>query len=204
MALRNLLKERGIDADATALRSRLTRSRISAGMSFGVMAARRYRTAGSTASGPTAWAPSLRCKAEQARWFLDARRDPGVSDFTMASVVASDRLIETRPDVAASAVRAIVKAKLRSSRTSRCRRHRAPALSGNRSRADRELIRRDLPYYSPAISRPPLADDRFLDCGQHSQRRPAYEDVVARNSSPLARLIACGPSLVRILLNLPE
>ena len=112
---------------------------------------------------------------------LDARRDPGVPNYTMASVVASDRLIETKPGVAAAAVRAIVKAQ----RLLKENVELAGTI-GRRLYPETEagliatLIRRDLPYYDAAVSSE--AVERMIDFSIGAgvlKRRPAYEEVVA-------------------------
>jgi ABC-type nitrate/sulfonate/bicarbonate transport system substrate-binding protein len=86
---------------------------------------------------------------------LDVRRGDGPKgcfDYTMASIATTQRLIDKSPEVAAAAVRAIVKTQ--------------HALKKNVARATEvgrklfppaeaelivELIRRDLPYYDAAI-----------------------------------------------------
>ena len=66
----------------------------------------------STASGPTAWAPRSRCAAAPA---LSCSTSGAATDpkrcfnYTMASLAATDRLIARSPEIAAAAVRAIVK-----------------------------------------------------------------------------------------------
>src|SRR5882724_10505618 len=162
MALRQLLKERGIDAERDGIAIAPIPGAHGAGMSFGVMAAQALedgRIDGFWANGMGA---ELAVRSGAGTVVLDARRDPGVPHYTAASVVAADRLIETRPDVAAAAVRAIVKAQQALKRNA--------GLAGDIGRRlypeteaglIAELIHRDLPYYSPAISR--QAVDRMID-----------------------------------------
>ena len=87
---------------------------------------------------------------------LDVRRGDGPKaafNYTMSALAATDRLIDGSPDAAAAAVRALVKTQA--------------ALKADVARATEvgkrlfppaeaaliaELIRRDLPYYDPAIS----------------------------------------------------
>jgi ABC-type nitrate/sulfonate/bicarbonate transport system substrate-binding protein len=87
---------------------------------------------------------------------LDIRRSdgpPACFNYTMASIAATDRLINDRPDDAAGAIRAITAA------------HAAlksdPPLAGKvgeklfppqEARLIENLIRRDLPYYDASIS----------------------------------------------------
>ena len=189
MALRQLLRERGIDPERDGIEIAPIPGAHGAGMSFGVMAAQALadgRVDGFWANGMGA---ELAVRRGVGTVVLDARRDPGVPNFTMASVVASDRLIETKPEVAASAVRAIVK-------THRLLRENVEFAStiGRQLYPETEagliatLIGRDLPYYDAAISRE--AVERMVDFSVASgvlKRRPAYEEVVATQFAPLWR-----------------
>ena len=67
----------------------------------------------STASGPTAWRPRSRSTAGVGTIVLDVRRGdgpPGCFDYTMPVLATTERLIESSPDTAAAAVRALVAA----------------------------------------------------------------------------------------------
>ncbi|WP_410969154.1 hypothetical protein, partial [Salmonella sp. SAL04284] len=90
---RQLLRERGIDADRDGIEIAPIAGAHGAGMSFGVMAAQALedgRVDGFWANGMGA---ELAVRRGAGTVVLDARRDPGVPNYTMASVVASDRLI---------------------------------------------------------------------------------------------------------------
>jgi len=160
-----------------------------AGMSFGVMAAQALaegRIDGFWANGMGA---ELAVRRGVGTVVVDARRDTAVPDYTMPVIVAADRLIESAPDTAAAAVRAIVKVQ--------------QALKANVDLAHdigrrlfpeteagliAELIRRDLPYYDAAISR--AAIDRmirFSNAAGVLKRQPAYEEIVATRFEPLWR-----------------
>jgi NitT/TauT family transport system substrate-binding protein len=108
-------------------------------------------------------------------------------NYTMASVAATDRLIEKSPDVVAAAVRAIVK-------TQAALRHNV-SLAAEVGRAlfpeteaglIVELIRRDLPYYDASISPDFVAGmSQFVrDLGLVDQPL-RYEQVVATQFRPL-------------------
>jgi ABC-type nitrate/sulfonate/bicarbonate transport system substrate-binding protein len=88
---------------------------------------------------------------------LDIRRGDGPKpcfNYTMASIATTDKLIQDTPDVARAAVRALVK-------TQKALKQDPTLATGigrklfPPSEADliAELIRRDGPYYDPAISR---------------------------------------------------
>jgi ABC-type nitrate/sulfonate/bicarbonate transport system substrate-binding protein len=187
MALRQLLMESGIDPERDRVHIAPIPGAHGAGMNFGVMAAQALeerRVDGFWANGMGA---ELAVRRGVGTVVLDARRDPGVPDYTMASIVASDRLIADRPEVAAAAVRAVVAAQR--------------ALQGNVELArdigrklfpeiEAELIagliKRDLPFYSAAISRPAI--ERMIGFSQAAgilKRHPAYEEVVATQFAPL-------------------
>ena len=187
MALRQLLAEAGINGERDGVRIAPIPGAHGAGMSFGVMAAQALedgRVDGFWANGMGA---ELAVRRGIGTIVLDARRDPGVPDYTMASVVASDGLIAAAPDTAAAAVRAIVKT------------HEALKANvdlagdiGRRLFPEAEaslivnLIRRDLPYYDATISR--AAVDRmvrFSGAAGILKRQPNYEEVVATSFAPL-------------------
>ena len=152
-----------------------------AGVSFGVNAAKAMEEGKIDGFWANGMGAELAVRRGVGTVVLDARRDPGVPNYTMASVVASDRLIETKPGVAAAAVRAIVKAQ----RLLKENVELAGTI-GRRLYPETEagliatLIRRDLPYYDAAVSSE--AVERMIDFSIGAgvlKRRPAYEEVVA-------------------------
>ena len=121
---------------------------------------------------------------------LDVRRGDGPKaafNYTMASVAATDRLIEEQPEVAAAAVRAIVKTqgalKADVTRAAQVGRKLFPA---SEAALIAELIRRDLPYYDAAI-----APDFVAGMSQFARDLGLvdaplrYEQVVATQFAPL-------------------
>src|SRR6202035_97077 len=88
---------------------------------------------------------------------LDVRRGDGPKacfNYTMASIATTDKVIAEKPDVARAAVRALVK-------TQRALKQDPTLATGigkklfppSEAELIAELIRRDLPYYDPTISR---------------------------------------------------
>jgi len=187
MALRQLLAEGGIDPERDGVAIAPISGAHGAGMSFGVMAAQALedgRVDGFWANGMGA---ELAVRRGAGTVVLDARRDPGVPDYTMATIVASDRLIAERPEVAAAAVRTAVGAQ-------RALQENVELAHGIGRRlfpkVEAELItgliRRDLPFYTAAISRD--AVQRMIGFSQAAgilKRQPAYEEVVATQFQPL-------------------
>jgi len=87
---------------------------------------------------------------------IDVRRGDGPKEcfnYTMASVATTDRLIDEKPEIAAAAVRAIVKTqaalKADPTRATEVGRKLFPP---SEAELLAELIRRDLPYYDATIS----------------------------------------------------
>jgi ABC-type nitrate/sulfonate/bicarbonate transport system substrate-binding protein len=121
---------------------------------------------------------------------LDVRRGDGPKpcfNYTMSSIATSDRLIERSPETAAAAVRALVKTqaalKADVSRATQIGRKLFPP---SEAELIAELIRRDLPYYDPTISRDFVAGmNQFArDVGILKGDVP-YEGVVATQFSHL-------------------
>jgi ABC-type nitrate/sulfonate/bicarbonate transport system substrate-binding protein len=121
---------------------------------------------------------------------LDVRRGDGPKaafNYTMASIATTDALIARSPEAAAGAVRAIVKTQAALKQdVSRAGGVGAKLFPPEPAALITELIRRDLPYYDPTISREFVAgmakfarDVGVLD-GELS-----YEDAVATQFSNL-------------------
>ena len=115
---------------------------------------------------------------------LDVRRGDGPKgcfDYTMASIATSERLIDKSPEIAASAVRAIVKTqnalKKNVARAAEVGRKLFPPAEAE---LIVELIRRDLPYYDASISESFVAGmNQFSrDLGIVTGHVP-YEKIVA-------------------------
>jgi NitT/TauT family transport system substrate-binding protein len=115
---------------------------------------------------------------------LDVRRGDGPRpcfNYTMSALATTDRLIAQSPDVAAAAVRALVKTqnalKADVSRATEVGRKLFPPAEAE---LIAELIRRDLPYYAPSISPDFVAAmNQFARDIGILQRQVPYEKVVA-------------------------
>jgi ABC-type nitrate/sulfonate/bicarbonate transport system substrate-binding protein len=115
---------------------------------------------------------------------IDARRGdgpPGCFDYTAAVIATTDKLIAEHPKAAAGAIKAIMatQAALKAdlSLATRIGRKLFPPMQAE---LIAELIRRDLPFYDPALSRPFIASlGQFCqDMGVQSRPVP-YEQIVA-------------------------
>jgi ABC-type nitrate/sulfonate/bicarbonate transport system substrate-binding protein len=187
MTLRQLLAEAGIDPARDGIEIAPIPGAHGAGMSFGVIAAQALedgRVDGFWANGMGA---ELAVRRGVGTVVIDARRDAGMPDYTMASIVASDQLIKLSPDVAAAAVRAIVRAQqaLKADVTlaGQIGREVFPKLEAD---VITDIVRRDLPYYDATIT--PEAVTRMIGFSQAAgilKRTPAYDEVVAAQFRPL-------------------
>lgn len=123
---------------------------------------------------------------------LDVRRGDGPKacfDYTMSALAATDRLIRDEPDIAAAAVRALV----RTQAALKADPERAAAVGAKLFPADAaaliaELVRRDVPYYDAAISRDFVAGmNRFCRDVGILAGDPPYEQIVAAQFASLWR-----------------
>jgi ABC-type nitrate/sulfonate/bicarbonate transport system substrate-binding protein len=190
MGLRRLLVEAGIDLARDQVRIAPVPGAQGAGVNFGVTAAKALEERKIDGFWANGMGAEVAVRRGVGTMILDVRRGDGPKpcfNYTMASIAASDRLIERSPEAAAGAVRAMVKAQA--------------ALKENVARATdigrklfppseaeliAELIRRDLPYYDASISRDFVAGmNQFSrDVGILSGDVP-YEGVVATQFSHL-------------------
>jgi ABC-type nitrate/sulfonate/bicarbonate transport system substrate-binding protein len=190
MGLRRLLLEAGIDRARDQVKIAPVPGAQGAGVNFGVTAAKvleERKLDGFWANGMGA---EVAVRRGVGTMVLDVRRGDGPKpcfNYTMASIATSDRLIERSPETAAAAVRALVKThaalKADVSRATQIGRKLFPP---SEAELIAELIRRDLPYYDPTISRDFVAGmNQFSrDVGILKDDVP-YERVVATQFSHL-------------------
>jgi NitT/TauT family transport system substrate-binding protein len=182
--LRRLLAAAGIDVVQDQVHIGPVPAASAAGVSFGVTAAQALEAG--TIDG--FWANAMGAEVAVRRGIgtvvLDVRRGdgpPAARDYTFPALVTTERRITQEPQTVAAAIRAIVKAQelLRQdpARATEVGQRLFPAAEAG---LIAELIRRDLPYYDPAISAEAVAGmNRFAqDVGLLSGPVP-YEQVVA-------------------------
>lgn len=154
--LQRLLAEAGVDLDRDGVRIGPFPGVEGAGSSFGVAAARAL----SEGAIDGFWANGMGAEVAVRRGVgtvvLDVRRGdgpPAAASYTFPALIATDRLIEEEPEVAAAAVHALVAAQrsLRgnSSQATEVGRRLFPPMEAE---IIEELVRRDLPFYDPVIS----------------------------------------------------
>jgi ABC-type nitrate/sulfonate/bicarbonate transport system substrate-binding protein len=156
MGLRRLLIAAGIDL----MRDRVTIAPVpgasGAGVNFGLTAAKALEERKIDGFWANGMGAEVAVRGGIGDIVLDVRRGDGPKDcfdYTMASIATTDRLIEKSPEVAAAAVRAMVKTqnalKKDVARAAEVGRKLFPS---EQAGLIVELIRRDLPYYDAAIS----------------------------------------------------
>src|SRR5712671_2179564 len=188
VGLRRLLIEAGIDLARDDVKIAPVPGAVGAGVNFGVTAAKALEDRKIDGFWANGMGTEVAVRRGVGTVVLDVRRGDGPKpcfNYTMASIAATDRLIDGSPEVAAAAVRAIVKtqAALRADpdRAAEVGRKLFPPAE---AALIAELIRRDLPYYDATISRDFVAGmNQFSrDVGILTGDVP-YERVVATEFS---------------------
>jgi ABC-type nitrate/sulfonate/bicarbonate transport system substrate-binding protein len=184
MGLNRLLQEAGIDLVRDQVKVQPVPGMQGAGVNFGVTAARAMEERKIDGFWANGMGAEVALRRGVGTLVLDVRRGDGPKpcfNYTMASIATTDKLIAEKPDVAAAAVRALVKTQAALKKD--------PSLAtgiGKKlfppSEAEliAELIRRDGPYYDPTISREFVAGmSQFCRDVGILKGQPAYEQVVA-------------------------
>jgi NitT/TauT family transport system substrate-binding protein len=157
---------------------------ITAGVNFGLTAAKALEERKIDGFWANGMGAEVAVRRGVGTVVLDVRRGDGPHgcfDYTMASIATTQRLIDKSPEVAAAAVRAIVKTqnalKKNVARAAEVGRKLFPPAEAE---LIVELIRRDLPYYDAAISESFVAGmNRFARGAGILSGDVAYEKVVA-------------------------
>src|SRR5271169_2267862 len=192
MGLRRLLIEAGIDLERDGVTITPVPGASGATVNFGLTAAKALEEGKIDGFWANGMGTEVAVRRGVGTIVLDVRRGDGPKpcfNYTMASVAATDRLIDGTPEVAAAAIRAIIKtqAALRADpeRAAEVGRKLFPPAE---AALIAELIRRDLPYYDPSISREFVAGmNQFArDIGILAGDIP-YEQVVATRFADLWR-----------------
>ena len=188
--LRRLLIEAGIDLERDKVTIAPVPGAQGAGINFGVTAARALEERKIDGFWANGMGTEVAVRRGAGTVVLDVRRGDGPKpcfNYTMASIATTDQLIKRSPDAAAAAVRALVNThaalKTDPARATEVGRKLFPP---SEAELIAELIRRDLPYYDPSISRTFVAGmNQFSrDVGILSGD-VAYEDIVATQLAPL-------------------
>ena len=190
MGLRRLLIEAGIDLDRDRVKIAPVPGAQGAGVNFGVTAAKALEERKIDGFWANGMGTEVAVRRGVGTVILDVRRGDGPKpcfNYTMAAIAAADRLIQKSPETAAAAVRALVKThaalKADVGRATEVGRKLFPP---SEAELIAELIRRDLPYYDPSISKSFVAGmNQFSrDVGILTGDVP-YESIVATQFSHL-------------------
>ena len=192
MGLRRLLIEAGIDLPRDNVKIAPVPGAVGAGVNFGVTAAKALEERKIDGFWANGMGAEVAVRRGVGTLVLDVRRGDGPKscfNYTMASIATTDARIARDPDVAAAAVRAIVKtqAALRKDpeRASEVGRKLFPPAE---AALIAELIRRDLPYYDATITPEFVAGmNGFARDMGILKGSPGYEDVVATQFGDLWR-----------------
>lgn len=190
LSLHRMLVEAGIDPDQNNVQIMPIPGAAGPNVSFGLSAAKALEDGKLDGF----WANGMGCEVAVRRgvgtMVLDVRRGDGpppVRDYTFSALVATDKRLKDQPASARAAIRALMKAhkalKEDPSRATPVGQKRFPP---SEAELIAELVRRDLPYYDPAISPEKVARmNRFAqDIGLLKADTP-YERVVATEFSHL-------------------
>jgi NitT/TauT family transport system substrate-binding protein len=155
--LRRLLIEAGIDLEKDQVKIAPVPGAVGAGINFGVTAAKALEDRKIDGFWANGMGTEVAVKRGVGTVVLDVRRGdgpPACFNYTMASIAATDNMIERSPETAAAAVRAIVAThaalKADPGRATAIGKKLFPP---SEAELIAELIRRDLPYYDASISR---------------------------------------------------
>ena len=192
MGLRRLLIAGGIDLARDDVKIAPVPGAVGAGVNFGVTAAKALEEGKIDGFWANGMGTEVAVRRGVGTVVLDIRRGDGPKgcfDYTMASIAATDELIERNPAAAAAAVRAIVQTQ----QALRQDPERATVVGRklfppSEAELIAELIRRDLPYYDAAISEDFVAGmNAFARDVGILKGQPGYRDVVATQFAPLWR-----------------
>jgi NitT/TauT family transport system substrate-binding protein len=190
MGLRRLLIEAGIDLQKDAVKIAPVPGAMGAGVNFGVTAAKALEDRKIDGFWANGMGAELAVRRGVGTIVLDVRRGDGPKacfNYTMAAIAATDRLVDRSPELAAAAIRAIVK-------TQAALKHDVSLATevgqklfpSSEAALIAELIRRDLPFYSTSISPAFVAGmNQFARDVGILKGDPPYENIVATRFSHL-------------------
>jgi NitT/TauT family transport system substrate-binding protein len=155
----------------------------SAGASFGLMAAHALEEGKLDGFWANGMGAEVAVRRGVGALVLDARRGegpPGAEHYTFPALVTTDRWIDEHPDTVAGAVRAVARAQAALRADPSLATKAAKAFPDAERGLIAELIRRDAPFYDPAISEATAtALNGFARELGILRASVTYEDVVA-------------------------
>jgi ABC-type nitrate/sulfonate/bicarbonate transport system substrate-binding protein len=181
--LKRMLAESGIDPEREVSIGPVPGSSES-GVSFGIAAAKALENGAVDAFWANGMAAEVAVRGGYGALVIDARRGDGPRGsrhYTFPALVATQERIERSPETVAAAVRAVVAAQAALKKDASLATRAAKRLFPPAELAlIEELVRRDAPYYSAAISQASVrALNAFASAMGLLLREPAYEEIVA-------------------------
>jgi NitT/TauT family transport system substrate-binding protein len=186
LGLKRLLTEAGFDLARDQIKIAPVPGAAGAGVNFGLTAAKALEDRKIDGFWANGMGTAVAVRRGVGGVVLDVRRGDGPKpcfNYTMASIAATERLINEKPEAAAAAVRAIRKthAALKNDVTLATK-VGEKLFPPSEAALIADLIRRDLPYYDTAISREFVAGmNRFARDLGILDSDVRYEQVVATN-----------------------
>ena len=191
LGLKQLLVEAGIDIAADGVEIGPVPGAFSGdSVNFGVAAARALEDGKIDGFWANGMGAEVAVRRGAGTMVIDARRGdgpPGAFNYTMPALITTDRLIEETPDVAAAAVRALVKTQQAlKDDVGRATEVGQKLFPAEEAAMIADVVARDLPYYDAAVSPEFVAGmSQFsIDVGLTSQPLE-YAQVVATQFSGL-------------------
>jgi ABC-type nitrate/sulfonate/bicarbonate transport system substrate-binding protein len=184
IALRGLLATAGLDPERDDIRIGPVTGAVGTSFNFGLTAVRALEAGEIDGFWANGMATELAVTTGTGRVVLDVRRGDGPAgcfDYTMPVLATTDRLIETSPETAAAALRALVATqnalKADVSRATEVGNKRFPPREAGLIAG---IVTRDLPFYDAAISEPSVAAiNAFARRMGVLDGDVAYRDIVA-------------------------
>jgi len=184
MGLRRLVAAAGLDTERDNIKIMPVPGAQGAGINFGVTAAKALEDGKIDGFWANGMGTEVAVRKGIGKVVLDIRRGDGPKEcfsYTMASIAATDRMVREEPEKASAAIRAVTGAqKALAADPSLATGIGKKLFPETEANLIAELIRRDIPFYSPVIS-----EDFVRGMNQFARDMKildgdvAYEDVVA-------------------------
>jgi NitT/TauT family transport system substrate-binding protein len=190
MGLRGLLAEAGIDPQRDHVSIAPVPGTQGAGINFGVTAARRLEERKIDGFWANGMGAEVAVRRGVGTIVLDVRRGdgpPSAFDLTFSAIATTDALVKQSPGVAAAAVRAVAATQVAlAEHPERATEVGRRLFSPEEAALIAELIRRDVPYYDPAITSATVERmNRFARSMGILKGDVPFENIVATHFSAL-------------------